>query len=47
MIETLILAGKFLSHLRGAWVCGCKLAVIVNETVGEGIDLDLDTGFEL
>lgn len=32
MVELGILVGRLLGHLRGAWTCGCKIAVVVNAT---------------
>lgn len=33
MIDLLIQFGRLLGHCKGAWSCGCKIAVIVNSTV--------------
>lgn len=41
MIELLIQAGRLLGHLQGAWRCGCKMAVVVEQELGDGGVSDL------
>lgn len=45
LLEVLIATGRMLGHLRGAWRCGCQIAVIVNATLEVAPDVDTDPGF--
>lgn len=34
-LNLVVLGGRLIQHLRGAWRCTCEIAVVVNASIGE------------